>query len=175
MGSTAGWYTCSWWNSTEPNSRQFYSYQLYDLSSDWQQDWSWPCFDTDLAAFVVEIKLFLFIYLFMLTSWHLHDKSWDTSNLACTHGQLTKHTTVKWPISAIMQQNHMNSFFPVSIWFEAGWELLSTKPNCKQFFPIKHTKKNNQPETVKPNRTPFETIVLVEDGNCLYTLITWKQ
>ena len=80
---------------------------------------------------------YLFIYLFMLTSWHLHDKSWDTSSLACTHGQLTKHTTVKWPISAIMQHNHMNSFSPVSIWFEAGWELLSTKPNCKQFFRIK--------------------------------------
>ena len=39
----------------------------------------------------------------MLTSRHLHNKSRVyqskvTSSLACHHGQVTKHTTVKWPI-----------------------------------------------------------------------------
>ena len=41
----------------------------------------------------------------MLTSLHLHKKILEglyqskvTSSLACIHGQVTKHTTVKWPI-----------------------------------------------------------------------------
>ena len=40
----------------------------------------------------------------MLTSWHWHEKSRGlyqskvTSSLANIHGQVTKHTTVKWPI-----------------------------------------------------------------------------
>ena len=38
----------------------------------------------------------------MLSSWHLHEKSREackvTSSLACVHGKVTTHTTVKWPI-----------------------------------------------------------------------------
>ena len=42
----------------------------------------------------------------MLTSWHLHEQrglhqNKVTSSLACIHGQVTKFTTVKWPIIAI--------------------------------------------------------------------------
>ena len=39
--------------------RPFYSCLLSDLAFEWQQGWSWPCFDTDLTPFVVLIKLFL--------------------------------------------------------------------------------------------------------------------
>ena len=41
----------------------------------------------------------------MLTNLYLHEKSRGlyqskvTSSLACTHGQVTKHTTVNWPIA----------------------------------------------------------------------------
>ena len=42
----------------------------------------------------------------MLTSLHLHEKNREVcikarstnTSLACIHGQVTKHTTVKWPI-----------------------------------------------------------------------------
>ena len=37
------------WNSNRP----FYSCLLGDLAFVWQWGWRWPCFDTDLAAFVV--------------------------------------------------------------------------------------------------------------------------
>ena len=37
----------------------FYSCLLSDLASEWQQGWSWPCSDTDLTAFIMQIKLFL--------------------------------------------------------------------------------------------------------------------
>ena len=40
-------------------NRPFYSCRLSDLASEWQWGWSWPCFDTDLTAFIVQIKLFL--------------------------------------------------------------------------------------------------------------------
>ena len=41
-----------------PN-RPFYSCLLSDLTLEWQRGWSWPCFDTDLTAFVSLVKLFL--------------------------------------------------------------------------------------------------------------------
>jgi len=34
-------------------NRPFYSCLLCDLAFEWQQGWRWPCFDTDLTAFVV--------------------------------------------------------------------------------------------------------------------------
>ena len=34
-------------------NRPFYSGLLGDLASEWQRGWRWPCFDTDLAAFLV--------------------------------------------------------------------------------------------------------------------------
>ena len=37
----------------------FYSCWLSDLASKWQWGWSWHCFDTDLTAFIVQMKLFL--------------------------------------------------------------------------------------------------------------------
>ena len=33
--------------------RPFYSCLLSDLASEWQQDWSWLCFDKDLSPFVM--------------------------------------------------------------------------------------------------------------------------
>ena len=40
-------------------NRPFYSCRLGDLALEWQRGWSWPCFDTDLTAFIVQITLFL--------------------------------------------------------------------------------------------------------------------
>ena len=37
-------------------NRPFYSCRLSDRASEWQRGWSWPCFDTDLTAFIVQIK-----------------------------------------------------------------------------------------------------------------------
>ena len=37
-----------------------YSCLLSNLAFEWQRGWSWPWFDTDLTAFVVLIKLFLY-------------------------------------------------------------------------------------------------------------------
>ena len=34
----------------------FYSCRRSDLASEWQRGWSWPGFDTDLAALFVQIK-----------------------------------------------------------------------------------------------------------------------
>ena len=34
-------------------------WQLSDPASEWQRGWSWPRFDTDLAAVIVQIKLLL--------------------------------------------------------------------------------------------------------------------
>ena len=34
-------------------NRPFYSCRLSDLAPEWQRGWSWPCFDTDLTAFIV--------------------------------------------------------------------------------------------------------------------------
>ena len=39
--------------STSSNNRPFYSCLLSDLAFEWQRGWRWPCFDTDLSAFVV--------------------------------------------------------------------------------------------------------------------------
>ena len=35
------------------SNRPFYSCRLSNLASEWQRGWSWPCFDTDLAAFIM--------------------------------------------------------------------------------------------------------------------------
>ena len=43
----------------QKHNRPFYSSLLSNLAFEWQRGWSWPCFDTDLTAFVVLIKLFL--------------------------------------------------------------------------------------------------------------------
>ena len=43
--------TVSFW--TEQRNRPFYSCLLSDLAFEWQRGWRWPCFDTDLSAFVV--------------------------------------------------------------------------------------------------------------------------
>jgi len=37
----------------EVPNRPFYSCLLIDLAFGWQRGWSWPCFDTDLTAFVM--------------------------------------------------------------------------------------------------------------------------
>ena len=39
-------------NSSRVN-RPFYSCLLSDLAFEWKRGWRWPCFDTDLTAFVV--------------------------------------------------------------------------------------------------------------------------
>ena len=44
---------------SKTDNRPFYSCRLSDLTSEWQRGWSWPCFDTDLTAFIVQIELFL--------------------------------------------------------------------------------------------------------------------
>ena len=44
---------------SKTDNRPFYSCRLSDLPSAWQWGWSWPCFDTDLTAFIVQIELFL--------------------------------------------------------------------------------------------------------------------
>ena len=38
-------------------NRPFYSCLLGDLAFVWQRGWKWRCFDTDLAAFVVKMRL----------------------------------------------------------------------------------------------------------------------
>ena len=48
----------------------------------------------------------------MLTRLYLHNKSKEyqskvNSSLACTRGQVTKHTTVKWPINNINIDNNL--------------------------------------------------------------------
>ena len=53
---------------SQRSNRPFYSCRFSDLASEWQWGWRWPCFDTDLYAFLVQIKL-------LLTSSHLHEKS----------------------------------------------------------------------------------------------------
>ena len=45
--------------SSTTDNRPFYSCRFSDLASEWQWGWGWPCFDTDLYAFIVQIKLFL--------------------------------------------------------------------------------------------------------------------
>ena len=47
------------WKHFKTQNRTFYSCLLSDLAFEWQRGWSWACFDTDLTAFVVLIKLFL--------------------------------------------------------------------------------------------------------------------
>ena len=64
----------------------------------------------------------------MLTSWHLHEKSRGvcineskvTSSLACIHGQVTKHTTVKWPIHRPRGNTSYGLYkyvWPQRVWF----------------------------------------------------------
>ena len=45
--------------STADCNRPFYSCRLSDLVSEWQRGWRWPCFGTDLTAFIVQINLIL--------------------------------------------------------------------------------------------------------------------
>ena len=45
--------TLNWILISMVNNRPFYSCLLSDLAFEWQRGWSWPCFDTDLIAFVV--------------------------------------------------------------------------------------------------------------------------
>ena len=69
------------------SNRPFYSCQLSDLA-----------FESDCFYCANQVVL-------MLTNLHLHEKSGGlyqskvTSSLACTRGQVTKHSTVKWPIA----------------------------------------------------------------------------
>ena len=37
--------------------RPFYSCLLGDLAFEWQRGWRWPCFDTNLSAFVMQMHL----------------------------------------------------------------------------------------------------------------------
>ena len=78
-------------------NRPFYSCVPSDLAFEWKRGWRWPCFDTNPPAFL------------MLTSLHLHMKSRrvciktrSPSASLPLKGQVTRHTTVKWPISCFL-------------------------------------------------------------------------
>jgi len=45
-------------SSADPRDYLINSCLLSDLVFEWQRGFRWPCFDTDLTAFVVKIKLF---------------------------------------------------------------------------------------------------------------------
>ena len=75
------------------HNRPFYSCLLSDLASEWQQGWRWPCFDTDLNALVVQIKLFLC---------QLHDKTKEVCiKERSFKGQVTEQATIKWSINLV--------------------------------------------------------------------------
>ena len=74
------------------DNRLFYSCRRSNLASEWQRGWSWPCFATDLAAFIVQIKLFLILAFIWEKQRGLY-QSKVTSSLACIHGQVTISTT----------------------------------------------------------------------------------
>ena len=71
-------------------------------ASEWQRGCSWSCFVTDLTPFIVQIKLFL-CWLVGIYMRKAKRSVWikarsPPASLAFI-GQVTKHTTVKWPIS----------------------------------------------------------------------------
>ena len=81
--------------------RSFYSFRLSGLASEWQWGWSWPCFDTDLAASIVQIKLVLYqlVCIYMRKAERSVSKQGHLQ--PCLHSWPgTKHTTVKWPIDS---------------------------------------------------------------------------
>ena len=103
-------------------NRPFYSCVPSNLAFEWKRGWRWPCFDTNPPAFL------------MLTSLHLHMKS----RRVCIKtrsppaslplkGQVTRHTTVKWPIRALQGCKFFTSTCP-----STGWWWLSSKgtPHC---------------------------------------------
>ena len=67
------------------NNRPFYSSLLSDLAFEWQRGWRWPCFDTDLSAFVMKMHV-----VSIRTPWFTQQKQWGlyqnkvTSSLAAT-------------------------------------------------------------------------------------------
>jgi len=89
-------------------NRRLNHYLFSDLDSEWQRGWRWLCFDKDLNAFVVLIKLFML---------RMYQKK--VASLACK-GQVTEHTTGKWSIQNSMQwpQNYrylQAIYFPRSV------------------------------------------------------------
>ena len=52
-------------------NRPLYSCLLGDLAFEWQWGWRWPCFDTDLSAFIMQMHL-----VSMWTAWFTQQKQW---------------------------------------------------------------------------------------------------
>ena len=75
---------------------------LGDLAFEWQRGWKWPCFDTDLSAFVMKTHL-----VSIRTTWFTWQKQWGlyqnkvTSSLAAIQrpGQRAGNCKIKWSIA----------------------------------------------------------------------------
>ena len=89
----------------------------------------------------------------MLSSLHLHEKSREVcikarsnSSLACIHGQVTKHTTVKWPIKAglvLLQVLMMYRLISqeYSLWFDQRVVQSSLALWAPSYYPCSKLKK----------------------------------
>ena len=78
-------------------NRPFYSCLLGDLAFEWQRGWRWPCIDTDLSAFVMQMHL-----VSIETTWFTQQrqciKTRSPPASLPSKGQVTEQTTVKWSI-----------------------------------------------------------------------------
>ena len=82
--------------------RLFYSCLLCDPVFEWHRGWRWPCFDTNLSAFVMLTYLYSLLTLEQLD---LHNKSSEVCIKTRSppaslpfKGQVTEPRTVKWSI-----------------------------------------------------------------------------
>ena len=93
-------------------NRPIYSCLPGDQAFVWQWGWRWPCFDTDLSAFVMYMRL-----VSIRTTWFTQQKQWGTQRLG---HRVDNCKMVYWGINP----SHIPQFSNLRMFRKNIWRIL---------------------------------------------------